>query len=369
MPFPSGWRTAGRQPELRKNKDLLLELGKGVGSSRVPRQPPAEPRCAARRREVRLRWRHRAPGPEREERHRRALEPHMGFLRFPWVCVPFSRKPAAARSRLLPAQPHMLPSYALGKLHRSPSWGAPKQHHPHPVSSQREERGRRAPAPQEAAPAAAPNTSTHQWPPPCPAWGRSQGSAAAGTSTSHPKTTPPPCQNPVMCTWRGKEINPTPQLGDKAQTPNSQTAVHKGMGRLSTPGWAQPPVPAALAGLGMSWPWPLVLLGIIKPFTWLGFQIHRRRQALRDSWLGTCAVGRGSRHGTGVGAAAGSRLRSEPDFGSSSSARAGSQRRGHLRSPAGQGAAGAPGALPGPGEGRAGCGERGRAGSAATPRG
>lgn len=68
MPFPSGWRTAGRQPELHKNKDLLLEPGKGVGSSTVPRQPPAEPRCAARRREVRLRWRHRAPGPEREER-------------------------------------------------------------------------------------------------------------------------------------------------------------------------------------------------------------------------------------------------------------------------------------------------------------
>lgn len=64
MPFPSGWRTAGRQPELHKNKDLLLELGKGVGSSTVPRQPPAEPRCAGRRREVQLRWRRRAPGAE-----------------------------------------------------------------------------------------------------------------------------------------------------------------------------------------------------------------------------------------------------------------------------------------------------------------
>lgn len=171
----------------------------------------------------------------------------------------------------------------------------------------------------------------------------------------HPKTTPPPCQDPVLSSWSGKALNPTPQLGDNKQTPLQQPdrGAQRDGAAQAAPGWAQPPVPAALAGLGMSWPWPLVLLGSIKPFTWLGFQIHRRRQPLRDSWLGTCAVGRGSRHGTGVGAAC-SRLRSEPDFGSDTSAWAGSQRRGHLRSSAGQGAAGAPGPLLGPRRGEGG---------------
>lgn len=52
--------------------------------------------------------------------------------------------------------------------------------------------------------------------------------------------------------------------------------------------------------------------------------------------------------------AACSRLRSEPHFGFNTSAWAGSQRRGHLRSSAGQGAASAPGPLPGPRRGEGG---------------
>lgn len=180
-----------------------------------------------------------------------------------------------------------------------------------------------------------------------PGMGTEPGLCCGGDQRLAPQNNPTTLSGPVMCSWRGKALNPTPQLGDSAQTPLQQPdrGAQRDGAAQAAPGWAQPPVPAALAGLGMSWPWPLVLLGSIKPFTCLGFQIHRRRQPLRDSWLGTWAVGRGSRHGTGVGAAC-SRLRSEPDFGSNTSAWAGSQRRGHLRSSAGLGAAGAPGALP-----------------------
>lgn len=117
MPFPSGWRTAGRQPELRKNKDLLLEPGKGVGSSTGPRQPPAEPRCAGRRREVRLRWRPPALSPRAGARGGapQGLEPHGGCLSFPWSVFP------SRGNQLRPDPACSRRSCSRGKLPRAPS--------------------------------------------------------------------------------------------------------------------------------------------------------------------------------------------------------------------------------------------------------
>lgn len=100
---PSGRRTAGRQPGLRKNKDLLLEPGKGGGESTAS----CGTRCAGRRQSPQR----GAPGVSTLEGRRRGLEPHMGCLRFPRDPVACAGKPAAARSLLLPAQAHtMLPS-------------------------------------------------------------------------------------------------------------------------------------------------------------------------------------------------------------------------------------------------------------------
>lgn len=230
MPFPSGWRTAGRQPELHKNKDLLLELGKGVGSSTVPRQPPAEPRCAGRRREVRLRWRRRAPGAEPPARSRGGAPQGSGAARgMPEVSVGLCSPLRETSYGQIPPAAGTATHAALlfpGTAARIPEPGRPTSHgtaSPAPRLLRREKKEGAEPQPctkQHRQQRPTPPPTKHRRPAlVVPGMGTEPGLCCSQTSTLHPTTTPPPRQDPAMCTWKGKALNPTPQLGDNIQTP------------------------------------------------------------------------------------------------------------------------------------------------------
>lgn len=174
----------------------------------------------------------------------------MGCLRFPWVCVPLSGKPAAARSRLLPAQPHMLPSYSPGQLHGSPSRGAPphtEQHHPHPGFFAERRKRVQSPSPARSSTASSAQhlrpPSTAALPSSCWGWGRSQGSAEARPAPCTPQQPHHPVRTPPCAPGEAKlSTPPRSWVTTSRHLSNSQTAVHKGLGWLRQPrGGLSPP--------------------------------------------------------------------------------------------------------------------------------
>lgn len=146
-----------------------------------------------------------------------------------------------------------------------------------PSSSQSGETGCRAPALQQAAPPPAPE-SLRPKPQPslCWGWGGSQGSACSkDRHLAPPKPTPPPHEDPAMCSRRGKVHKPSQETTSTRGLSNSwRLQCRRGQGGTGSPSVGSAPRPGSTAGppacLETAWPWPRVLLGSSKPFTMAG---------------------------------------------------------------------------------------------------